>query len=393
MNESNQHNLLSESRNFGIAIVVVLLMTVGAVFVVSASATITPEASTHKFYQSPAFRQVLFFPIALVILYAASFIDYRRFSLDKGWLRSPTTWILGVSVILLVLVLIPGIGIQVNYARRWLRLPLGPLTINFQPSELAKWSLMFFMAAACCKYNDSLNQFTHRFLPLCGIIAVVCGLIIIEDFGTAAFTGLLAFLTLFLAGARISYLVTPLPFGLIAVVLAIISSPARMQRISAFLHPDKHASAASYQAGQSLIAIASGGILGKGLGMGISKYGHLPEDTTDFIFSIIGEELGFVGAVIVIALFIAFAWLGMKVIIRCKDPFGRLLASGIVFAIVIQAAINIGVVTVVLPTKGIPLPFVSAGGTSLLLSAFAVGILLNIARQSGRGSDLLEEQS
>jgi cell division protein FtsW len=136
----------------------------------------------------------------------------------------------------------------------------------------------------------------------------------------------------------------------------------------------------NYQPNQSLIAIGSGGLFGKGLGQGISKYGHLPEDTTDFIFSIIGEELGFAGNAVVILLFIAFVILGIFIVVRCRDPFGRLLASGIILTIAIQAAINMGVVTVVLPTKGIPLPFVSAGGTSMLLTAAAVGVLINIAK-------------
>jgi len=133
-----------------------------------------------------------------------------------------------------------------------------------------------------------------------------------------------------------------------------------------------------------LIALGSGGLLGRGLGEGICKYGHLPEDTTDFIFAIIGEELGFAGTMAIILLFIVFVWLGLLVVKRCEDRFGRILAAGIVLTIALQAAINIGVVTVVLPTKGIPLPFVSAGGTSMLLSATAVGILINIAKQTGK---------
>ncbi|MBA7620054.1 putative peptidoglycan glycosyltransferase FtsW [subsurface metagenome] len=155
-----------------------------------------------------------------------------------------------------------------------------------------------------------------------------------------------------------------------------------MQRIWAFLNPEKWADSAAYQANQSLIALGSGGLWGKGLGKGICKYGHLPEDTTDFIFAIIGEELGFIGTAAVIGLFIVFVWLGILVVVRCRDRFGQLLAGGIVLTIAIQAALNIGVVTVMLPTKGIPLPFVSAGGTSMLLSAVAVGVLLNIAKQS-----------
>ncbi len=163
-----------------------------------------------------------------------------------------------------------------------------------------------------------------------------------------------------------------------------------MQRIIAFLNPDKWADSINYQPSQSLIALGSGGLWGKGLGKGICKYGHLPEDTTDFIFAIIGEELGFMGNAAVIGLFIVFVWLGILVVARCRDRFGQLLAGGIVLTIAIQAALNIGVVTVVLPTKGLPLPFVSAGGTSMLLSAAAVGVLLNIAKQSASNSDQLE---
>jgi cell division protein FtsW len=157
------------------------------------------------------------------------------------------------------------------------------------------------------------------------------------------------------------------------------------------VNPEKWMDSAGYQASQSLIALGSGGLWGKGLGKGICKYGHLPEDTTDFIFAIIGEELGFVGNAAVILLFMMLVGLGILTVIRCRDRFGRLLAGGIVLAIAIQAALNIGVVTVVLPTKGIPLPFVSAGGTSMLLSAAAVGVLINIARQSAGEKDLQYE--
>jgi cell division protein FtsW len=160
-----------------------------------------------------------------------------------------------------------------------------------------------------------------------------------------------------------------------------------MQRITAFLNPDKWVDSINYQPNQSLIALGSGGLWGKGLGKGICKYGHLPEDTTDFIFAIIGEELGFLGNAAVIGLFIVFVWLGILVVARCKDRFGQLLGGGIILTIAIQAVLNIGVVTVVLPTKGLPLPFVSAGGTSMLLSAAAVGVLLNIARQTSSDSD------
>ncbi|MBN2269362.1 MAG: cell division protein FtsW [Sedimentisphaerales bacterium] len=362
--------------------VVVLLMAVGAVFVFSAGADLGSDLSLHKFYNYAGLRQILFFPLACVMLFSAAAFDYRKLRLSESWLKSPALYLLILSIALLILVLIPRFGTEINYARRWLRIPIGPFKVSFQPSELAKWSLIFFIAVFCDKYADSLKSFWRRFVPICCVVGLVVGLIVIEDVGTAAFVSLLAFLMLIIAGAKWWHVLTPLPFGVLGFLYVLIRSPARLERIWAWIWPEKYGGTVGYQANQSLIALGSGGILGKGLGEGICKYGHLPEDTTDFIFAIIGEELGFVGNAAVILLFIIFMCLGIVIIVRCKDRFGQFLAGGIVLAIGIQAAINIGVVTVVLPTKGIPLPFVSAGGTSLLLSSAAVGVLLNIARQT-----------
>jgi cell division protein FtsW len=217
---------------------------------------------------------------------------------------------------------------------------------------------------------------------LCAITGLIAGLILIEDFGTSALIVTVALLMLITAGVRLWYLLPPIPFGIAAFFWAIMSSQARQNRILAFLHPEKWRDSINYQPFQSLIALGSGGIFGKGLGRGISKYGHLPADTTDFIFAIIGEELGLVGTGAVIILFSILIFLGMQVVRKAGDRFGQLAATGIVLMLGIQAAINIGVVTVVLPTKGIPLPFVSSGGTSMLLSAAAAGILINIANQT-----------
>ncbi len=365
-----------------IEMVVILLMSIGTVFVFSAGVNIAQDIDLQRFYDFPALRQLLFFPTAIFLLFTISFFDYRRLAFTNGWYKSPLPYLLILSIVLLTLVLFPQFGAEVNQARRWLRIPAGPITISFQPSELAKWVLIFFLAAFCDKFSFSIKLYWKGFVPLCLLIALVVGLIITEDFGTAAFISLLAFLMLIIAGVRWWHVLTPLPFGIIAFCFALLRSPSRLQRITAFLNPQKLADSANYQPNQSLIALGSGGLWGKGLGRGICKYGHLPEDTTDFIFAIIGEELGFVGTVAVIGLFIMFVWLGILVVVRCCDSFGRILAAGIVLAIGIQAALNIGVVTVVLPTKGIPLPFISAGGTSMLLSAVAVGVLLNIAKQS-----------
>jgi len=376
-----------------IVIVIVILMAVGTVFVFSASANVSQKLDLQRFYDFPALRQILFLPLACAVLYLVSCFDYRRLGLSDGWLKSLSTYLLVFSVILLVLVLIPQLGTEINQARRWLRISAGPFKVSFQPSELAKWAVVFFLAAVCSKFGADIRLFWKRFVPVCAVVALVVALVIIEDFGTAAFIALLSFLMLIIAGAKWRHILIPLPFGAVAFLIMLIRSPGRMGRIWAFLNPEKWAGSVAYQANQSLIALGSGGLWGKGLGRGICKYGHLPEDTTDFIFAIIGEELGFVGTAAVIALFIIFVWLGILVVVRCKDSFGQILAGGIVLAIAIQAAINIGVVTVVLPTKGIPLPFVSAGGTSMLLSAAAVGVLLNIAKQSAVKSNQFVDES
>ncbi|OHB72920.1 MAG: hypothetical protein A2Z25_07225 [Planctomycetes bacterium RBG_16_55_9] len=372
-----------------IAMIVVLLMAVGTVFVFSAGVNIAQEIDFQKFYSYPGLRQALFFPLACLVMYAVSRYDYRKLSLSKGFSRNLTVCLLAVSVVLLAIVLLqrfypifPQFVPITNRHYRWLRIPLGPIAVSFQPSELAKWAVVFSLAAVCDKFGDEIRLYWKRFIPICAAVGIVVALIIVEDFGTAALISLLAFLMLIMAGARLWHILPPLPLLAVAFYAAIRQSPGRMQRITAFLNPDKWTDTINYQPHQSLIALGSGGLWGKGLGRGICKYGHLPEDTTDFIFAIIGEELGFVGNAVVILLFIALVAFGILVVIRCKDRFGRLLASGIVLAIAIQAALNIGVVTVVLPTKGIPLPFVSAGGTSLLLSAVAVGVLLNIARST-----------
>ena len=301
-----------------------------------------------------------------------------------------------VAIALLIVVLVPQLGTTVNDARRWLRLRAGPVSISFQPSELAKWSLVFFVVAACSNFSSSMGLYWKRFVPLCGLVGLVCGLIVVEDFGTAAFIAVIGFVIMIVAGVRLWHVLTLLPFGAAGFMAVLHHSPHRLARLEAFLHPERLSDTVAYQATQSLIAIGSGGLWGKGLGEGTSKYGHLPEDTTDFIFSIIGEELGFIGTAGIIILFILFVCLGLVVVFRCKDRFGRLLAAAIVLTIGTQAAINIGVVTVVLPTKGIPLPFVSSGGTSMLLSAAAVGVLLNIAVQTcqgGRDTTLIEQST
>ena len=368
------------------ASVAVTLMALGVVFVFSASARIDVEYNFAKFYTYPEFKQIGFFLASIVILFGLSLLDYRIFAFKssdwKGWILNPAAWLVFVSIILIVLVLIPGIGLEINYARRWLRLPLGPASLNFQPSELAKWSLVLFIPAVSAMLGEKIKKFGN-FAVLCVIIGLIAGLIVLEDFGTAIFVAFVSFVILFVAGAKWWHFLTPLPILVVLFTLAIITSPERRERIKTFIHPDSNSAQTSgYQIKQSLIAISTGHILGKGLGGGISKYGHLPEDTTDFIFAIISEELGFVGVCFVVLLFMLFLILGIVIFRRCDDVFGKLLAFGIVLAIVSQAVMNLGVVTRLLPTKGIALPFLSAGGTHLFLTAAAVGVLMSVAKRT-----------
>jgi len=362
---------------------VLSLMAVGTVFVFSAGANLSTDYNLQHFYSFTTLKQIIFFPLAVIVMYLAAHVDYHRFALaGRSAFKSFSPYLLILSITLLILVLIPGIGVEKNYSRRWLAVHLGPAAISFQPSELAKWALVFFLAAFVDRFADTIKLYRKRFVPACLIAGVTVGLIVTQDFGTAAFIAMLTFAMLLIGRACWWHFLTPLPALAAGFCYVLFSSPHRINRLKAFFFPDMTDNPATYHATQSLIAISTGGIWGKGLGRGISKYGHLPEDTTDFIFAIISEEFGFVGALFVIAVFIALAVLGILVVRRCKDHFGRVLAAGIVFTITTQAAINIGVVTAVLPTKGIPLPFISAGGTSMLLTAAAVGVLLNIARQA-----------
>lgn len=360
-----------------IEVVVILLMAIGTVFVFSADASVSVEYGSRYFYDFTNFKKFLFFPLAIAVLFAFANNDYRRFSFtSNAMIKSPTVYLLALSIILLVLVLC--IGVTINGARRWLIPTIGSIPFSFQPSELAKWSMLFFLVAFLDKFPDRIRIYWKGFVPICLVAGVIVSLIIIEDFGTAALISLLTFLILVLGGVNWRHLLTPLPFIAIVFYWAVVLSPNRLKRLIDFINRD----VTPYQVRQSLIAIGSGGIYGKGLGGGICKYGYLPQDTTDFIFSIIAEELGFLGAAAVISLFLCLIVLGIVIVARCRDRFGCLLAGVIIMTIGIQAAVNIGVATNTLPTTGIPLPFVSAGGTSLLLSAAAMGVLVNVAKQT-----------
>jgi cell division protein FtsW len=302
---------------------------------------------------------------------AAAAIDYRR-------LKAVAPWLLGISVVLLALVFAPGIGIARNGAHRWIGVAGLP---HLQPSEMAKLALVLFLAAYGDHYQRQMGGFRKGLLLPGMIIAVVLALIFVEpDRGCTILLAAVCGAMLVLAGARLRFIVPPALLLGAGLAVSLLHDPLRLRRILAWLHPEQNRDGAGYQAWEAMIALGSGGWMGLGLGNGRQKLGFVPEHHTDFIFSIIGEELGLVATLAVLLLFVLLLVCGFYVARRASDAFGLLLAAGLTSMIGLQAFINIGVVTSVLPNKGMPLPFISYGGSNLVLMLVSVGLLLSVSR-------------
>lgn len=258
--------------------------------------------------------------------------------------------------------------------------------MNFQPSELAKFSIVVFLAWWMARIQRHAGELKRGLIwPLFGL-GLCLGLIFIEpDFGTTMLIGVVGMTMMFVGGTRMTYLAVAAVTGLAGFTLAVMQNAERMRRITAFLNPEKYALDEAHQLLMAIYAFVVGGPYGVGLGQGLQKHSYLPEAHTDFIFAIIGEELGLVFSLLVVILFLAFFLCGLRISLRAPDQFGRLLGFGITLMITVQAAINIGVVTGSLPTKGLPLPFISFGGSSLFMTLGMVGVLLNIASQVADG--------
>lgn len=279
--------------------------------------------------------------------------------------------LLVLTIIMLIAVFIPGLGVKTLGAQRWLKFG----AFNLQPSELAKLSLVIYLSA----------WFSHpergRLVSFLILLSILTGLVVLQpDLGTAVLIMMLAFILYFVAGAPIkhAFLLTPIVITLI--VLLSVIAPYRLQRLVSLFNPQSDPLGASYHLRQILISLGSGGLFGLGLGQSLQKYEYLPEATTDSIFAIIGEELGFIGAVSLLLIFLFFLLRGFRIALKAPDKFGRLLATGIVSWIGLQAAINLSSMVALLPLTGIPLPFISYGGSSLIVLLIGVGILLNISR-------------
>lgn len=299
------------------------------------------------------------------------FFFFSRFDYKK--LYNLALPLLIIAIVLLFSVFLPGIGIAVLGAHRWINIGIGVL----QPAEFVKLTLAIYLAAWFGTKEKG------RFSAFLLLIGLVLGLVMLEpDMGTAIIILSEALLLYFLSGGSIIYFVGIVPvIAFVGFLLAIVS-PYRAKRIETFLHPNDSLQNASYHVRQILIALGSGGITGVGLGNSLQKYAYLPENTTDSIFAIIAEEIGFIGALALIFVFFLFIWRGIFIALHAKDPFGKLLAGGIVAFLGMQIVINLAAQTALLPLTGVPLPFISYGGSSLVVDLCSVGILLNIARQS-----------
>lgn len=352
--------------DFWILLPAVLLLGMGIIMVFSASALTSSYNYGDAFYFLK--RQLIWAGLGLSGLFFAMQFEYTH-------LRRLAAPILGLAIVLLVLVLI--IGVSVKGSSRW----LGVGSLSFQPSETIKPAMVIFLAASLSQTRQRLHSLVQGIGPYLVLMAIVCLLILAQpDLGTAVAVAGTTYLMLTVAGADRRYLALLAVLGVAAVALAIIIAPYRMARFTAFLDPWADPRGYGYQTIQSLLAVGSGGLFGTGLGQGRQKLYYVPENHTDFIFAILSEELGFIGAALVVILFLVLLWRGFNTAFKAPDAFGSLLAAGLTIMLALQALMNMGVVTGLLPVTGITLPLVSYGGSSLIFSLLAVGILLNISR-------------
>ena len=347
---------------------VIFLSAVGIIMVYAASAYTAMIR-----YHDPLYflrKEIVFLLLGLFAMMCMANMNYTHLH----WLVFP---LLGLCLVLMILVLIPGFGVEAGGARRWLK--AGRLT--FQPSELTKVALVIYMAHSLKRKQEKLKDFTYGFVPYVVILGIFFMLMILQpDLGTAICLAAGVLLMLFMAGTRLRYIFSLFLLAMPLLYILVMSEEYRKQRLLAFCDPWKDASGAGFQIIQSFLARGSGGVRGGGLGEGKQEFLFLPEPHTDFIFAVIGEQLGFIGALVVVAAFAIFFYRGMLISMRSVDPFGRYLALGLTGMISIQALINLCVVVGLLPTKGLPLPMVSYGGSSLVMTLIGVGILLNISK-------------
>lgn len=354
--------------------IVTTLLVVGIIMIYSTSSAKVADSS-HSM-NTIFLRHVMWVAIAIIGMLVMIRIDYH-------YLQKYSTVIFIVALAGLVFVLIPEIGTVTYGARRWVR--FGSY-FGYQPSELAKLAMIIFMSGYIAKNREKMSTFARGFVVPIILIGVVSLLILKEpDFGTAMFISMISFILIMVGGTRIVYVIFTMIASIPHIYQIMRDIPTyRHNRLLAFLDPWKDPAGIGYQIIQSWIALGSGGIAGLGMGESRQKLFFLPMSDNDFVFSIIGEEFGFIGTTGIVVMFALLAWQGIRVCKATPDSFGFFLSLGITISLALQAAVNIAVVTGSIPTKGLPLPFISTGGSSILLSMLGIGILLNIAKQSGR---------
>jgi len=350
---------------------IVALCSIGVVMVYSASAIMAAD----RFHDPLHFlkRQGMWVLLGMGALWAGMLFDYRR-------LERFVVPLLAISFVLLVLVLVPPFGQEINGTRRWLR--LGP--VSFQPVELAKLSLLLYLASFLTRREEAMESFARGLLPLLLMAGAMAGLTLLQpDMGNAMVLVILTLALAYLGGARVMHMGVIAGAALPLCAVAIAMKPYRLRRMVAFMNPWNDPQGSGFQIIQSFLALGSGGWMGRGLGESKQKLFYLPEAHTDFIFAIIGEEFGLVGAAIIVVLFTLLIWRGLKIGLRAPEAFGSYLALGLTVMLATQTIVNLGVVTGSLPTKGLPLPFISFGGSALTMTLFSAGVLLNISQHTG----------
>jgi cell division protein FtsW len=359
-----------QSPDILLLVITCTLLAIGLTMVYSASAVKAAENFGDSFYFLK--RQLLFAVVGVGLMFAVMRIDYHFW---RAWAK---IGLIGCYC-LLVLVLIPGVGLVRGGASSW----LGVGAFSIQPSEFTKVALILFLAKYLSEHQSKLPSFRKGLVPSFMPVLLAFGLIILQpDLGTDMVLVLTCVIMIFIAGARIKHFVAMGSIGLLGFIGLIISAPYRLKRLTGFIDPWQDPKDSGFQITQSLLAIGPGGLLGFGLGQSRQKYQYLPEPQTDFIFSIVSEELGFIGATFVLVLFCLLLWRGILIAIKAPDLFGTLLAVGITGMIAIQIMINIAVVTGLIPVTGITLPFLSYGGSSLTLMLVSIGILLNVSNHT-----------
>ncbi|OGX08803.1 MAG: cell division protein FtsW [Omnitrophica WOR_2 bacterium GWA2_47_8] len=351
-----------------IVLIVFTLICIGIIMIYSSSGIYALQQLGDSAYFLK--RHLIFLCVGFILALAAMSIDYRD-------LKKYAKPMIILGVIMLCLVLIPGIGKASYGARRWFQ--VGPL--NFQPSEFVKIAMLIYLADFLSRKQNRVHNFFDGFLPVLMVVGAASLLILKQpDLGSAVSIAVIVMTVSFVAGASAKQIGLIALMALPVVYLLIIRVPYRLARIMAFLDPWQDSQGIGFQLTQSQIALGSGGLFGVGLGKSMQKLFYLPAAHTDFILSIIGEELGFIGALAVIMLFIILIWQGARLVKRTADPFGYYLSLGIILMLSLQTVVNVGVSIGALPTKGLPLPFISYGGSALVFNMIAVGLLLNISR-------------